>query len=77
MLKTLLSSAHFLNIKLKTEKMEGPTQKIITLGFFLDLVNKTITISSEKVRKYAHHIDIFVKMKICNIKDIQSILGKI
>lgn len=61
MLEKIIESAEWLSIKLKEEKIEGSAKKMMILGFFINLVKKEISISTEKVSKYSKCIEKFVE----------------
>ena len=66
-----------LGLPVATDKLEGPTTRLVFLGFELDTVAWEIRLPRQKLEELKELIRLWVGRRICSRKELESLVGKL
>ena len=76
-LETLLGVFHKLGLPVAPDKLEGPTSRLVFLGFELDTVAMEVRLPGPKLRELREVIQQWQDRRSCTVKELESLIGKL
>ena len=76
-LELILSTCKALGVPLKTEKIEGPSTRLIFLGILLDTTTLEIRLPEEKLAELCRLIQEWKQRQACRKRELLSLIGKL
>ena len=70
-----LSLLEDIKVPIKIQKLEGPTTKLVYLGFEIDSVNMTASLSTQRKHEFLEYLNKWHRKKSAHSREIRSLVG--
>ena len=68
---------NIIGVPIAKHKTEGPSTKMIFLGYHIDTSTMVVSIPANKITQYKENINSFLIQKQCTLRQLKSMIGKL